>query len=71
MTTTLVWKRGSYHQIVSECKTYKVCQTGCKQWLRYTAWKKVSPLCDITLGVFNNAQDAKQRCLDDFEQERR
>lgn len=59
------WKKGSNHHIVSDCGNYKVCQTGRNDYTKFTAWKKVSPICDATLGVFMIPQEAKQACEDD------
>lgn len=65
--SSIVWKKGSSHHIVSDCGNYKVCQTGRNDYIRFTAWKKVSPICDATLGVFMMPQEAKQACEEDKE----
>lgn len=63
--SSIVWKKGSSHHIVSDCGNYKVCQTGRNDYTRFTAWGKASDICSVALGVFKTPEEAKNKCEED------
>lgn len=63
--SSIVWKKGSSHHIVSDCGNYKVCQTSRDSYIRFTAWRKASDICSVALDVFKTAEEAKNKCEED------
>lgn len=66
----LVWNRGSQdNEIISGCGQYKICRIRRDKWVFFSAEKRVSELCWVSLKMFETSDEAKKHCVDDLGQE--